>query len=129
MHLEFKEGLPAFEEYKNFVVEVNKDETNPFHTLQSLDEAKLSFIIIDPFIINKDYDFKLTDSTVEKLDIKNPKDLLVYTIVTIPDDDYKNMTTNLLAPIIINTKNNLAKQIILTDTDYKTKHKIIGSGE
>ena len=123
----FKDGIPAFEEYKNYQIEI--DEDNPFHKLQSLDQAELSFIIIDPFTIKPDYDFNLTDSTIEKLEIENVKDIAVYTMVTISNDDYKNMTTNLLAPMIINTKNNLAKQIILTDTDYKTKHKIIESGE
>lgn len=129
MRITFKDGIPGLEEYKNFEIEINEDKENPFHKLQSLDEPLLSFIIIDPFMIKLNYDFNLTDSTVEKLELKEPEDVLVYTIVTIPDDNYKNMTINLLGPIIINTRNNLAKQIVLSDTDYTTKHKIIGSGE
>lgn len=125
----FKDGIPAFEEYKYYQIEINEDEENPFDTLRSLEEEELSFTIIDPFIVNKDYDFNLTDSTIEKLEIKDLEDIAVYTMVTIKDDDYKNMTTNLLAPIIINVKNSLAKQIILSETDYSTKHKIIAGEE
>lgn len=125
----FKDGIPAFEEYKNYEIKLNEDKENPFHKLQSLDEEELSFTIINPFIIKSDYDFNLTESTVEKLEISEPKDVLVYTIITIPDEDYKNMTTNLLAPIIVNIKSGLAKQIILNETDYSTKHKLVESGE
>lgn len=129
MNITFKEGLPAFEEYKNFVIELNEDKENPFHILQSLDEPELSFTIMNPFIIKADYNFILADSTVEKLEISSYEDVLVYTMVTIPDEDYKNMTTNLLGPIIINKEKKLAKQIILNDTNYTTKHRIMGSGE
>ena len=125
----FKDGIPGLEEYTKYQIEISEDKDNPFHKLQSLEEPLISFIIINPFKIKPDYDFKLTDSTVEKLEIDNPKDIVVYTILTIPDDNYKNMTVNLLGPIIINTKNNLAKQIVLTDTDYEVKHKFIESGE
>lgn len=125
----FNEGIPAFEEYKNYQIQLNEDIENPFHTLQSLEEPELSFVIIDPFIFKDDYDFKLTESTLEKLDISQERDVAVYTIVNIQDDDYNNMTANLLAPIIINTTKKLAKQIILNDTDYSTKHRLIGSGE
>ena len=125
----FKDGIPAFEEYKYYQIEIDEDEENVFHRLQSLDETELSFIIINPFIFKKDYDFKLTESTIEKLEIEDVEDVVVYTMVNIKDDDIKNMTTNLLAPIIINKKNNLAKQIVLSDTDYPTKYKMIKSGE
>lgn len=125
----FKDGIPAFEEYKNYQIEIDEDEGNVFHILQSLDEPDLSFVIINPFIFKKDYDFKITDSTIEKLEIEDVEDIAVYTMVNIKDDDIKNMTVNLLAPIIINIKNNLAKQIVLSDTDYPTKYKLIESGE
>ena len=125
----FKDGIPAFEEYKNYQIEIDEDEENVFHRLQSLDEPELSFVIINPFIFKKDYDFTLTDSTLEKLQIESEEDIAVYTMVNIKDDDIKNMTANLLAPIIINTKTKMAKQIILSDTDYPTKYKILESGE
>ncbi len=125
----FKDGIPGFEEYKLYQIELNEDTENPFHKLQSLEEPELSFTIMDPFTVKKDYDFNLTDSTIAKLEIKDPEDIAVYSMVTIPDGDYKNMTTNLLAPIVINANNKLAKQIILSETDYSTKHKIVESGE
>lgn len=125
----FNDGLPGLEEYKNYQLEISEDKENPFHKLQSLDEPLVSFIIINPYELKIKYEFKLTESTIEKLQIEDPEDILVYTTVTIPDDDYKSMTTNLLAPIIINTKNNQAKQIVLSDTDYQVKHKLIKSGE
>lgn len=125
----FKDGIPGLEEYTEYQIEISEDKDNPFHKLQSLEEPLISFIIIDPFKIKPDYDFKLSESTVEKLEVDSPEDIVVYSILTIPTDDYKNMTTNLLAPIIINTKNNKAKQVVLSDTDYEVKYKFIESGE
>ena len=122
--IEFKDGIPGFEEYKDYIIIFNEDEENPFHKLQCLSEPKLSFIIIDPFIFRPNYDFELSDNTIEKLEIEEVKDVLVYSIVTIPEDHTK-MTANLLGPIIINTNNNLAKQIVLNDTKYTTKHYIL----
>jgi len=50
--------------------------------------------------------------------------VVVFTIVVVPDDITK-MTANLQGPLIINTNINLAKQIILENKNYKTKHYII----
>ena len=125
----FKDGILGFEEYNSYHIELNEDEGNPFQKLQSKDTDALSFIIMDPFLIKSDYDFMLTESTIEKLEIEDVNDVLVFTIVTIPNEDFKNITTNLLAPIIVNSKKNLAKQIVLSDTSYTTKHNIIESGD
>jgi flagellar assembly factor FliW len=37
------------------------------------------------------------------------------------------MTANLVAPLVINQKNRLAKQVVLTSAEYDTKHSLISS--
>ena len=121
----FKDGLPGFENHKKFEIIINEDEHNPFHTLKSVDSSELSFIIIDPYIFKPDYDFELKDELAEKLEIQDIKDVSVYSIVTIPSEDYTKITANLLGPLIVNTRNGVAKQIALNDTRYSTKHYIL----
>ena len=121
--INFPEGLPGFEKEKEFFIILNKDEDNPFHWLQSLNSPELSFVIINPFEIFGDYDILLPDTAKSKLKIDSGEDVIIYTIVVMPEDITKT-TTNLLGPIIINTKEKLAKQVILEEGKYGTKHLI-----
>ncbi|WP_304440612.1 flagellar assembly protein FliW [Tissierella sp. P1] len=102
---------------------LNEDKESPFHWLQSINNQNLSFIVINPFEIFSDYDILLPQTAINKLKIEKEEDINIYTIVVIPTD-MKKMTTNLLGPIVINTKERLGKQVILDDERYTTKHFI-----
>ncbi|MCK9445099.1 MAG: flagellar assembly protein FliW [Tissierellaceae bacterium] len=119
----FNEGIPGFEEEKSFAILLNEDKDNPFHWLQSLDTPDLAFIITDPFKIYEDYGVVLPQGAIEKLKIKSEEDVIIYTIVVVPDEIEK-MTTNLLGPVVINVKEKLGKQVILESSDYTTKHYV-----
>ena len=47
-------------------------------------------------------------------------------VVKIPDDLSK-MTVNLRAPIVVNTVNNRATQIVLEDERYSMRHPVMGT--
>lgn len=121
--IHFPEGILGFEEEKQFVIIKDEDEQNPFHWLQSVQNPELAFIIINPFFVFPDYDIVLSKSVQEKLKIDDEKDVVVYSIVVVPEDIEK-MTTNLLGPIVININKKLGKQVILDDDRYTTKHYI-----
>lgn len=122
--IQFKDGIPGFKEEKEFIVILNEDKDSPLHWLQSVNTPELAFVITDPFEIYDDYDFDISESLVKKLDLKDEGEVVVYTIVVIPED-IRKMTTNLLGPIVINSSNMLAKQIIIEDKNYSTKHYIL----
>src|SRR5699024_10523508 len=119
--IKFPEGLPGFQEEKEFIIINSLEEDDPFQWMQSVKNSRLSFIVINPFLLVLDYDFKLSESTVEKLKIKDEKDVAVFSIVVVPED-IKKMTINLAGPIIINAKERLGKQIVLDDDRYSTKY-------
>lgn len=119
--IEFNDGIPGFEDEKQFTVILNEDEDNPFHYLQSVKSPELSFIVINPFEVFPDYDFLISDTAREKLSIEDEKQVVVYTIVSIPEA-LEKMTTNLQGPIIINAEEKRGRQIILDDNKYRTKH-------
>jgi len=122
--ISFVDGLPAFEEYKKYIIIENPDEDIPFQWLQSVEDGDLAFVIINPFIFRKDYDFQIPQTVVGKLEIASPEDVMVYAIVVVPEDISK-MTANLKAPVIINKKNLQGKQVLLDHDEYQTKHYIL----
>ena len=126
--INFIDGIPGFDDQKKFIIIDNPDDTVPFKWLQSIDEPELAFVIINPFVFKDDYEFDLPKHILEKLKIREEKDVLVYSIVVIPEDITK-MTANLAGPIIINSREMLGKQIILDDNRYKTKHYILENAE
>jgi len=120
----FQEGIPGFEEHTKYVMIKNADEELPFHWLQSIENPQLAFIVMNPFIFKKDYDFSIPKTVVDKLGIKGYENVDIYTIVNIPED-FNQMTANLLAPVIINPESGLGKQLLLEGTQYRTKHLIV----
>lgn len=120
--IHFEHGIPGFLEEKQFVL-LSLTEDNVYYVLQSVQTSELAFVVTNPFLFFKEYDFNLDDATVEQLEIKDATDVAVYSILTL-QDPFEKTTANLQAPIIINTKNNHAKQVILNDEKYTTKHPL-----
>lgn len=111
----FPEGIPGFEEYKKFIL-IPLNETSPFLTLQAIDNAGVGFMVASPYAFKPNYAFDLAQSDVVQLNIDHPKDVSVYGILTLRDT-LVNSTINLLAPIVVNEKQKLAKQIVLTNVE------------
>jgi len=119
----FDEGIPGFLDMHSFAV-INDSKNTFISYMQSLDEENVCFIIMPPVFIERDYDIEISDSTVQKLEIKKPEDVKLYAILTIPGN-FKDATANLKAPIVVNTKNNKAVQEILDDDRYGIRHRIV----
>ncbi|CAG9621436.1 flagellar assembly protein FliW [Sutcliffiella rhizosphaerae] len=123
---QFPNGIPGFMEEKEFLI-IPFSEDRTFLILQSTKTPELGFVLTNPFSFNPQYDFNLEEQAVETLDLESEKDVLVYSILTIAEP-FQNTTANLQAPIILNSKKNLGKQVILTGTSYQTKHKLFSEG-
>lgn len=124
MELTFKKGLPGFELLINF--ELSDLENNEKFKILKSKEEDISFVTTSPFDMYEDYEINLNDETIKELEIENPQDVLVLSIITLGKTLQKS-TINLKAPIIINVKNNLGKQYILQADKYETKHPLIRS--
>ena len=120
--LTFNQGIPGFLEETEFVI-LPLPEAEAFQVLQSIQTKELAFIITDPFQFFLDYDFQLELQEIEKLQLQQAEDAAVYVLLTM-SDSVEKITANLQAPVIINTKQQLAKQVILMNTAYETKHRI-----
>lgn len=100
-------------------------ENSPFIWLQSLDEPEVAFVLIEAFNFFPDYAPDIDDRDLGELEVDSVEDLVLTLLVSIPKD-YKKMTANLVAPIVINNKNRFAKQVIIKNSEkYNTKERII----
>ncbi|WNB92718.1 flagellar assembly protein FliW [Bacillus sp. NEB1478] len=120
--IHFDQGLPGFEEEKQFVL--LPIEESLFFVLQSVSTKELAFFTANPFMFFKDYDIELPESVQNLLKIKNESDVMIQVILTI-NDPFEKTTANLQAPLVINDKVNLAKQVVLTNSQYQIRHVLI----
>lgn len=123
----FAQGIPGFEEWQKYIL-VQPDTEVPFCFLQSIDEEGLAFIVTDPFVFFSEYDFQLPVSIQEELSIESEKDVKVWSIVSVPES-LEEATVNLMAPLVVNLKDMLGKQVILHDSGYRTRHSLLPSGD
>ena len=118
----FPSGLFGFESLKDYVL--LDAEQQPFYWLQSLDEEKTAFILIDPFLFRPDYEMDIDNDELRPIGISDPEKAVIFTIVTVPIDN-SPMTANLQGPLVINRDSRLGVQAVLTDSRWKTKHDIL----
>jgi flagellar assembly factor FliW len=118
----FKKGLPGFKGLKNFIIfPLESNET--FSILHSIEDVEVGLILVSPFTVTLDYEFKIPDTFIKELQIAKVEDVLVLTTVTL-NSNIEDMTTNLKAPMIINIKEKLGEQLILDNDKYKIKEPL-----
>ena len=125
--LRFKEGLPGFPQIRRFVV-LGPEEIQPFRYLQAVDDPPITLFIINPFLVDRTYEFRLSDTDMADLNSKNSSELAVYAVATIPENP-SEATINLMAPIVINENDRCGKQVILHESKYSIKHPLLQNGE
>ncbi len=122
MDIIFKKGIPGFDDIRDFTIK-NLEGNEKFKILEAKNN-EVSFVTINPFEIYSDYEINLSDEVVKELQIDKAQDVLVLSIITL-GKTLESSTMNLQAPVVINVKNNLGKQFIMQNSEYKTKHPLI----
>lgn len=110
--IDFEKGILGFEGLNKFVL--IKDSEIFIEWLQSTEDTT-SFAVMDPFIADETYSFEISEKVLKQLNITEKEEVMIRTVVVIPEDITK-IRTNLQSPIIINVKDKKAMQIILDDT-------------
>jgi flagellar assembly factor FliW len=125
-----KRPILGFEHLSRFCL-IEREEMAPFFWLHSIEDSATAFIVMNPAILQKDYRIEVNPKEIAELEVTNLEAVETYVVVTVPDDP-RQMSANLQGPILINSDNGYAKQLILVNSDYKVKHRImdeIGSPE
>jgi flagellar assembly factor FliW len=118
----FPAGLLGFEKFTDYVLLDARQK--PFFYLQSVALPELAFVLIDPFLFRPDYSLDVDDEVLGEIDVKNPNEVLVFAVVTVPPDG-SAVTANLMGPLIINKTNRKGMQTVLPDSRWRVKHDIM----
>lgn len=119
----FKKEIPGFEGLSEFIL-VDLKDYEPFKLLQSLEDDEIGVIVTSPFEFEEEYEVNLSKEIISRLEIKEEKDVIIVTTITLNSDPTK-ITTNLKAPIIINKDNKFGEQIILDNLKYEIKQPLM----
>jgi flagellar assembly factor FliW len=118
------DGLKGLSDLKDFDILYSENQL-PFMWLQSQSEEGFSFLIIDPKECVSNYVLEISNVDTAFLEIENMDDVLIFNIVTIPQNDNDPMTVNLIAPIVIHRKTGKGRQVILENfKDYSTHYPL-----
>ena len=122
-------GLIGLSHLRGFDVTPAKDAW-PFVTLHALGEDELNFLAMEPQNIIPDYNLELNDYDAEILGLTDSRDALIYNIVTVHPTAKNYVTANLVAPLVINRRTLVAKQVILSNSElFSPKHALIDERE
>lgn len=103
---------------------VDVEETKPFLWFQSVDDPAVAFLVINPRVFFPHYKIEVNSNEIAELEVDRVESVETYVIVTVPEDP-SEISANLQGPVIINTDNNKAKQLILVNSEYCIAHRIL----
>lgn len=114
------EGVLGFSELRRYCL-VDPGDDTLILWLQSLDDSAIAFPLLEPKIFKNDYIVKLSAQELKALKLDSINQSIVFTILTIPRD-VTQMTANLKAPIVINLREQIGRQVVLQENEYTLKH-------
>ncbi len=122
--IHFSDGLFGFSELKNYVPLAFQDNSDALISLQSIDDCRISFILMNPFQLYSEYAPVLSEEDSNLLKASYDEKNISYYVICVIHDQMEESTVNLKAPIAVNTDTREAKQIILDNPLYKFRHPI-----
>jgi flagellar assembly factor FliW len=109
--LEFPAGLLGFSSYKTFAL-LQPDENGVFFWLQSTESPDLAFVVTDPALWLPDFQANIRKEQMEELGLDEVSDAQVLVIVNKRD---QSLTANLQGPLVVNSSNRRALQLVLAE--------------
>ncbi len=123
--LHFPQGIVGFPELTEFALihDSEKEGVCAVRWLQSMQEPAFAMPVMDPLVVKPDYNPEVEDELLKPLGTLDPEETLVLVTLTVPKD-IKKMTVNLQAPIVVNTEEKKACQIIVDTEKYPIRFPI-----
>lgn len=111
-------GFPAQTQYA--LIQTGQD--SGFYWLQSVDAADLAFVVSDPRLFVADYQVPVKLEELEGIELTSVADAQVFVIVNKVGD---MLTGNLQGPLVVNVRNRKARQLVLSDRKFSTRHPLM----
>jgi flagellar assembly factor FliW len=118
-----KRPILGFENLTTFCL-IERDELAPFLWLQSTQEADIAFLVTNPAVFYPDYRIEVNPREIAELGVERLEAVETYAILTVAEDP-QEISINLQGPVLINTDNGAAKQLVLVNSNYEVKHRLM----
>jgi len=119
--IRFPKGILGFPNQQDYAL-IQTAENSVFYWLQSVDRPDLAFVVCDPRVFVPDYVVPAKLEELAQIGLSDPSSAQVFTIVNKVDD---LLTGNLQGPLIVSTETRQAKQLVLSDRRYATRHPLM----
>jgi flagellar assembly factor FliW len=126
LNVQFPTGLVGCEGWKEFRLTPADEPTGHFAALECLDEPGVAFVLGDPTDFLPNYEVSLGEADRQLIGLAAGASPLLYCTLSVGDDGW--ITANLVGPIVVNPSNGTARQLVLTDSEYTTRHRIAHLG-
>src|SRR2546425_12075925 len=117
----FAEGLVGLPAWKRFVLLTLDESEAGVGLLQSIDNQQLSLMVTNPVQFLPSYSVALSEGDRTQLGLGADDQPLLLTTLSVHGE---MITTNLAGPLVINPGTREAKQIVLADSEYSTRHPV-----
>jgi flagellar assembly factor FliW len=117
----------GFEQLKQYCL-IEIDDLAPFLWLQSTEDANVAFLVMNPVTFFPDYRIEINSQEIAELEVADPGTVETYVILTVQKKS-QDITANLQGPILINSRNNRGKQLVLVNSKYEVQHSISKAAE
>lgn len=120
----FADGLFGFTQYKQYIALPFEEDSDAMLCLQSVDDPEISFILMNPFQLDKNYSPLLSGEDEKALELSGNDQAVSYYVICTASDSLVHSTVNLKSPIAVNTDNRKARQIMLDQAQYLFRHPL-----
>jgi flagellar assembly factor FliW len=116
----FPNGLVGQPDWKRFVL-MTPEEDGTIQVLQSVEQAELALMVTNPMQIIANYSVPLSRDERAVLELEADEQPTVLCTISI----HSNLiTTNLVGPLVVNSRNGLGTQVVVIDSPYSTRHPV-----
>ena len=114
-------GFPQHHEAEIF----NIPTQLPFQWLRLRGPSELHFVVIEPAGIVPDYVPELFDEDAKAIGLQSSEDAYLLNIVTVREN--QEATVNLVGPIVINLRNGVGRQFVISNHNAYSAHHLLVS--
>ncbi len=114
--LTFPRGIPGFEKYTTYIVYHKEENDINAFWLESCDEPKVTFTLVDPGQYGLNYELELTDEERHLLQAEKAEELGIFMALSKKENGANSapaLNANIAGPFIINPRTQLGLQKVI----------------
>ena len=119
--IRFDEGILGFPTRHDYAL-IQTGQGSGFYWLQAVDTPDLAFVVCDPRLFVADYRVPVKVEELQNIELTDSAKAQVFVIVNKIND---LLTGNFQGPLVVNVENRRARQLVLSDKRYSTRHPLM----